>query len=831
MFWKWIRFIILLVICSTIYFIGHFGIPFLKSPVPPIGKLVNPYTGFWQNDDNVDEVPELIEHPDIKAEVTVLWDDRLVPHIFAENNHDLYFTQGYLTANHRLWQMDFLSRVSGGRLSEVIGARAKEFDLFHRRIGLLEAAKQTIDTLKHYPEEYAAIASYTQGVNAYIEQLNRKQYPVEFKLMNYKPEKWTPLKSALILKYMAWDLDGSVIEGQITKAYHAFSDSLFNKFYPAINPYYKPIIPTQNEGDNNRISPLRRNQIRNRTTYQYTMSPRSDLFLPSFLTNSDFTYQKGSNNWVVSGKKSRSGNPILANDPHLSLSLPSLWYENQLISNDVNVYGVSLPGVPMVVIGFNNSVAWGLTYTTSDPIDFTKINFKENSNQYKLEDKWVNARIRQDTIKVKGGENLIATTHITAVGPVIYRDFIPQLGFNSMIPGDNVAMNWTAQQPTLEFLTMYKLNRAKNFEDYKKALPYFSSPGQNFVFASKENDIAIWHTGKFPIRDAEHGRLVSEILCLDDIWSSSIPFEKLPHIKNPEQGFIVSANASPIKGDYPYYLGADDYATFERTNRIVEVLDSIQSIIPYDFQKLQLDTYSLLAEKTLPNLLQQLNKSNLNQTEMDAFNELSSWDYLYDAGSKSASIFDTWIWELRRIIWSDEVVNKNLDWKMPRIDVTSYFVLTDSTLVQYDDKRTEEIESLNDVINISFKNAVAELIEDYGSLNDNWQRGNVNPTYIQSLANLDGFGSKKLQTGGSKRSVNAISGSHGPSWRMIVELGEKPIAYGVYPGGQSGNPGSFYYNNFVNDWARGNYFELLYLQDKDSTNKIMATTTFKQGEE
>ena len=832
MFWKWTRLILLLVICSVIYFVGHFGIPFLQNPIPPMGKLVNPYTGFWQNDDNADQVPEMIEHADLKSEVTVLWDKRLVPHIFADNNHDLYFTQGYITASHRLWQMDFLSRVSGGRLSEVVGSRAKEFDLFHRRIGLLESAKKVIDTLQHYPEEYAAVENYTKGVNAYIADLQQKNFPIEFKLMNYHPEEWTVLKTALILKYMAWDLDGTVSDRYITESSKVFSDSLFQELYPSINPYYEPIVPSRASVENpQQQRTIRRNSSSRIPSNEYSSVPTSDKFLPSFLTNIDNDYQKGSNNWVISGAKSRSGNPILANDPHLSMSLPSLWYETQLVSDDVNVYGVSLPGVPMIVIGFNENIAWGFTYTTSDPIDFTKIEWNEEGDQYKMDGQWINPRIRQDTIKVTGGENLITSTMITEAGPVIYKDSIPRFGFNSMIPGANIAMNWTAHQPTLEFLTMFQMNRAANYNDYKAALPYFSAPGQNFVFASNEGDIAIWHNGDFPVRDEAEGRFVNDTLRSDGLWKEMIPFEQLPNTKNPEENFISSANASPVKENYAYYLGVDDYATFERTNRIVEVLDSLQSIIPFDFQKLQLDNYSLLAEKLLPVLLTRLPQQQLSDNEKDVYSELAAWDYEFDADAKSASVFNAWIWELRRAIWKDEVDDEDLAWMMPRIDVTAQFVLTDSTLVQYDNRNTEKVESLNDIILASYQTAISDLVENYGSLNDAWQWGNVNPTRIASLANLDGFGSANLQTGGSKRSVNAISGTHGPSWRMIVELGEEPTAYGVYPGGQSGNPGSAYYDSFVDDWASGNYYELKFLKNKEQQNGIIATTTVKQSEE
>ena len=816
MFWKWFRLILLGVICATIYFVAQFGIPFLQNPVPPVGKLVNPYTGFWQNDSNYDDMPKEVNSIRLSEPVQVIWDERLVPHIFAQNNYDLYFTQGYIHAKHRLWQMDFISRVSGGRLSEIVGIKAKEYDLFHRRIGLLASAQLQLEVLKKHPDQLKALEAYADGVNTLISELDPKDYPIEFKLMNYKPEKWSPLKSALILKYMAWDLDGSYQRGNLRNSQKYLTDSVFQELYPLENPFYDPIIPES-------ITTTKRRQRQNPIpSYQYQFGSYSQptanvsfskQFLPSFLTDIDPDYQKGSNNWVVSGKKTRSGNPILANDPHLSLSLPSLWYENQLMNPEMNVYGVSLPGVPMIVIGFNEDVAWGFTYCTSDPIDFTRIEMNEDKTQYKIDEQWENLLVREDTIRVLGASNAIYKTLITKVGPIIYQDSIPKFDFNSIVPDPNVAMNWTAQYATHEFEAMYKLNRAKNFAEYKKAIQGFTSPGQNFAFASKDGDIAIWHNGGFPIRPMEQARFIVDTLKSEQIWTDYIPFNELPHSINPSRGYLSSANQSPVKGNYPYYLGSDDYSSFERGNRINQVLDSLNAIVPFDFQKLQLDNYSLLAEKFMPLFIQQIELMQLNDDEKDAFAELKAWNYKYSPYSKAPVIFNHLYRTVFNLIWNDEVP-QNISWKRPRVDVTLNLILTDPESEFIDNKQTPNVEDLHQIVSQAFEETVKDIVEQYGSLNEKWRWADVNPTKIKSLANIKGFGSENLITGGSKRNVNAISGHHGPSWRMIVEVGEQPKAYGVYPGGQSGNPGSSNYDNFIDDWESGNYFEIQFLTDE-----------------
>lgn len=885
MFWKWFRFIILLLLTSTIYFVGEFGVPFLTQEIPPVGRLVNPYTGFWKNNQNQDQLLAEVNHSKLNNKVTVLWDDRRVPHVFAKNDYDTYFTQGFVTAQNRLWQMDFMSRIGSGRLSEVVGIKAIEFDQFNRRIGLLESAQKTLDTLKTQDTEFSALKAYSDGVNAWIDQLSEKDYPVEFKLMNYKPEYWSPLKSAVILKYMAWDLDAGTLDKYITNAKKALPDSLFQQMYPLENPFTTPIVESeyqrkerkwikqskriqkQNKKQNKkqrstRIAPSKSSSqslqkenstIINKTEPQQYQQEKpkqikptvphrpapiqkkdpsilgypssSNQFLPTQMIDIDRSYQKGSNNFAVSGSKSRSGAPILANDPHLNLSLPSLWFEIQLNNGfDMNVYGASLPGVPMIVIGFNENSAWGLTYTTSDPIDFTYIQLNDEKSQYKLDNDWENPRIREDTIVVKNASPIIHKTLITKFGPIIYTDSLPTRSFNAMIPDYNVAMNWTAHQPSLEFVTINRLNRAKNLDDYKKAIPYFNSPGQNILFASKENDIAIWHRGLFPNRKAEQARFVLDTAKLEYAWSEFIPHEELPHSINPKKGYIESANQMPALGIHNYYLGSDQYYSFERSSRISNVLDSLERITTHDLQKLQIDNHSLLGQYLVPHLQKQIKKENLSSEELDVFNELNTWNFQFNASSKAPLIFETWLTEIQKAIWADEVIHPTNEWQMPRQDVLLDMILNDSTSIYFDNKNTSKIETKNDIIQESFKVTVLNLTKRYGSLNDQWRWGNANPTVIPSIAKIKGFGTNKIATNGSKHSVNALSGNNGPSWRMVVELGDTPKAFGIYPGGQSGNPGSRYYNNFIDDWVKGQYYELKLLKNQDDDEQAIFKT-------
>ncbi|MBX2845032.1 MAG: penicillin acylase family protein [Saprospiraceae bacterium] len=793
MFFKWFRFIVLLLVCSALFYVLNTGIMGSGNPIPPMGKLVNPFTGFWQNNQKTDRIPEMLSFSGLTSSAEIAWDERRVPHVFAENDHDLYFLQGYLTASNRLWQMDFLTRASSGRVSEILGTRAIEYDRFHKRIGLERSAQAMLDTLKNYPDQIAMLSAYRDGVNAYVNALRPKNYPVEFKLLNYKPEEWTMLKSCVMAKAMAWDLNGQPEDAQMTNARKALSDSLFNVLYPFQEPYYEPIIP---EGDS-----LALNQAPVESAWKTI-----DHFVPAKDLGPNYT--KGSNNWVVSGSKTKSGMPILANDPHLGLNLPSIWYEIQLSTPEQNVYGVSLPGVPTVVIGFNENVAWGLTNCQSDFIDFYEIDFADDRTTYTVEGKSFKTEILLDTIKVKGGPSIVDTLYQTNYGPIIFTDSVAQNSFNWMIPGPNMAMKWTAHAPTTEFLTFRALNRAANLDDYKAALEHFKAPCQNIVFGSNTNDIAIWHKANFPIRDAS-ARFVQPAT-LSNNWKDVIPQEELPHSINPSQGFLQSANQPPVKGDYAYYLGRDGYISYQRSNRIHEELFYMEDITSQDLQLLQIDSYSVLARDILPTMINLVDTVALNQDELDALAELENWNYEFNANSKAPGVFQAWFRQLSRDTFRDEV-DTLLNWQYPSTEVLLDLIVSDSLSVAFDSKFTPAIEDRTSIVNASYKTAVQILVERYGSLNESWEYGNVKPLTIGHLAGIDGFGRFGLRPNGSKRAVNAIGSDHGPSWRMVVELGETPSGFGIYPGGQSGHPGSAYYDAFIDDWVLGKHYELLFL--------------------
>ncbi|MBT3631175.1 MAG: penicillin acylase family protein, partial [Candidatus Marinimicrobia bacterium] len=375
-----------------------------QGSIPPLGKFLNPFAGFWQNGEKLDHIDEVLDVKGLRDEVQVVWDERHVPHIFAENTYDIYFAQGFLTARHRLWQMEFQTHVAAGRVSEIIGEKAVEFDRLQRRRGLLMAAETTIQYMSEDPETHIILQAYANGVNAWIESLTPATLPLEYKLLNYEPEVWSTMKTALLLKFMAWDLTGRNSEMDMSIIQATLGEEFVNTYYPENTPRTDPVIPA--------AKPWRFD----------AMEPDSipPSFIPQFvrdLRKSEPDPDNGSNNWAVSGTKTASGYPMLANDPHLGLNLPSIWYEIQLTTPDMNVYGVSMPGAPAVIVGFNKDVAWGVTNAGSDVMDWFEIEFKDDSyTEYLYMDEWIKSDLRIEEIFVRDGDTVLDSFAVTRFG-------------------------------------------------------------------------------------------------------------------------------------------------------------------------------------------------------------------------------------------------------------------------------------------------------------------------------------------------------------------------------------------------------------------------------
>ena len=762
---------------------------------PAAGRFLSPFHGFWQNAETGRppaeselRLPGLLEH------VTVLYDERRAPHVFAKNDRDLYFAQGYITAKDRLWQMEFQTMAAAGRLAEILGPGVLERDRYQRRVGLLYAARNALREIMDEPDTRLSVSAYTGGVNAYISSLNEKDYPIEYKLLGYAPEPWTPLKCAVLIKSMAWILSGRNVDLAMNNTLDRFGEEVVRDLFSNPTLGEDTVIPRGTPWDFEPRSVIR---------------PDTPLMRGSIGTGSGS--EIGSNNWAVSGTGTASGYPLLANDPHLDLSLPSLWYEIQLIGPTLNVYGVSLPGGPGVIIGFNRHLAWGLTNAGTDVSDWYEITFRDETlKEYRHGDGWRAVETVIEEIGVRGGETFRDTVRYTHHGPVVWDSDSAAVAWQG-VPSRH-AFRWVAHDGGNDWLTSHRLNAARGYDDFVAALTNLTAPAQNFAYADVEGNIAIWHSGKFPVRWEGQGVFLADGSDPLHDWQDWIPHAHKPHVRNPERGFVSSANQRPTDPSYPYWLG-DVYSSPTRARRINERLAEIKDITHEDFRSLQLDTQNLHARSVLPVLLPFIDPQMLDPDQAAAYRTLRDWDYFADADRIAPSVFHVWWMDLHWAIWKDELAAPNIQY--PSTDRTVKLILDEPDARWFDNTRTEPVETLADIARSTFASACTDLTFRLGPMGDSWKWGRYRGADIGHLLRIPEFSRMDLFVGGGLGIVNSTSGGHGPCWRMIVSLGPEVKAWGIYPGGQSGNPGSRHYDNFVDTWVRGELDELLFMKSPE----------------
>lgn len=783
--------------------------------IPPIGKFLNPVSGFWQNAESTNSSSGTeLQLDGLRDKVIVRYDEHHIPHIFAKNDHDLYYVQGYLTAKDRLWQMDIQTRAAAGRLSEVVGPKALDIDRYHRRIGMTYGANNTLKGLMKDSISKMTVMAYSDGVNSYISHLNKKDYPIEFKLLDYAPEKWEYINCAYLLKNMSETLSGGSDDFEMTNNLKVFGAKTVRDLFPDYPFHEDPIIPAGTKWD---FKPLP------------LPKPSAD-----FIANTSDTIKPqkivpgvGSNNWAIAGSKSANGFPILANDPHLNLTFPSIWYQVQLSSPTVNVYGVSLPGAPEVIIGYNQNISWGVTNVDADVLDWYQIKFKDQSKtEYWYDNKWVETSKKVEEIKVRGQATVYDTVFYTLHGPVVYDKIAQRPKGRTNVPvGD--AMRWIAHDESDDFQTFYLLNRAKNYDDYRKALTYFTSPAQNFIFADREKDIAITPNGKLPLKFRDQGKFVMDGSDPANNWQGWIPADQNPTVKNPPRGFVSSANQSSTDQTYPYYINWR-FEQYYRASRINGRLTAMNKATVDSMRLLQMDTYSTLARDVLPTMLKYINPATLNENQAKGLSIIKNWDKYYAEDSEGASIFDAWWDNFFHLTWDDKFSRKDIALNFPSYDQTARLLLTEPGSIWFDNSATKNKETCSDIVNMALQQAIDGLVKTKGQPGKKWAWGLVKETFINHLANLPGFGTGSFSAGGRGNVVNALRWNTGPSWRMVVQLGPKVKGYGVFPGGESGNPGSHYYDDMFDTWKNGQLNELLFLHSADEkSDRVKSTLILK----
>ncbi|MGQ9863259.1 MAG: penicillin acylase family protein [Bacteroidia bacterium] len=751
--------------------------------IPPLGKFFSPYIGFWQNAEPPHIQPlRHLRIPQIEDSVVVIWDTRWIPHLYARKELDLYRVQGYLQAYLRLWQMEMQSNAAAGCLSKYLGERTLEFDRAMRRLGMPVAAQRALQEIQKDSLSRTILEAFTQGVNAYIRSLSYKNLPLEYKLLDYEPESWSPLRSAYLIKYMAYDLSVRAPDKYLTRMLQRYTPKTLDSLYPSHLPISRPTLDPK---------PW--------TVLAPPPMPPETLYSTRYLMDSLWTMENdpewlGSNNWAVDGKRTASGYPLLANDPHLRLTLPSIWLEMHLEAPGLSTYGVSLLGAPGIIIGYNRCAAWGVTNVGPDAWDFYHLTYADpGRKKYRYADTILDVSFRIETLYVRGKGILYDTVAYTHWGPVPYRKGetipLPLRGKGREVPVD-CAARWLGAEPSNELLTFYFLNRACGIEDLKNALRHFGSPAQNFAYADTLGNIALWAAGKYPRKWKDQGKYVLDAANPMHHWQGWLSLEEAPHEINPLRHFVSSANTVPADTSYPFYLGWY-FALPERATRIYDRLSQLTHATVDSLRHLQLDTYRPPAAWVLPKLLQ------LIDSPLDTFSRaLQKWDYTYRSQSIAPSLYQKWFRAIHEAIWADDVPERLPEW-----DVTYHLVLHAPNWHWVDNRRTPQKETLTDIVRQSW-----EKVTQWASrINpDSLQWAYQRNMYIRHLGSIPGMGHRHLiRADGSGDVICAIGSTSGPSWRMVVDLTPPVKGYGIYPGGQSGNPGSFHYEDFIDSWEKG----------------------------
>jgi penicillin amidase len=765
----------------------------------------------------------------LSDKVLIQYDCYGVPHITASNDSDLFFAQGYVTAKDRLWQMEYNRRLVAGRLAEILGQSLVEQDYEIRRLGLYRSSVATYETLSDDMKNLSA--AFAAGVNHYI-QTNKNNLPREFKVLGYVPEPWHAVDSISIPRMMFWHLSGSLEE-----------ELMLAKLVKELGPEKALELVSNKPADPE--THIKWKQAAALLPMDFGSAPFPILSaLADFSQSSGAVRAIGSNNWVIDGKKSATGAPILANDPHLTLTNPAVWHEVHLTGPGLNVIGSTFPGVPGVIIGHNEHIAWGVTNVGYDVCDLytEKLDPEKKGNYlYKGESK----QFRKVTEKIKyksdGGmkevdRDILYTVH----GPVVDEQ-----------EGQVLALRWTGHEPSTEFKYMYLLNRASNLEEFRDALNYYQLGAQNFLYADIDGNIFYQPTGKVPIRNG------LPYLPLDGSsgeseWTGYIPYESLPRALNPEEHFIATANARPVDTTYPYYIGYF-FDIGYRVKRIKDLLQAKDKLTFEEVQAIQADDYVLAAERLKPQLLAAIEAERdlLPERTYSAAALVKNWDNYSTTDSVACTIFNKWLERIAENTLRDDLGEESLKYWGADPDIIVVLLVRsanrdDLKFDWFDNTKSPAHETKYHVIALSLQQAVEGLSFTYGYDTQGWTWGKIHQlTLVHGLKSLD----KKYNNGpyprrGCNDTVNNgafsffqndFASGLGPSLRMTVEL--RPgveHAENVIPGGECGEPQSPHYQDQLIDfWMKNKAHPMLFTKEQiqGSVEETMTLVPAQQAEE
>ncbi len=720
----------------------------------------------------------------LKAVVTVRRDARSIPYIEASNDADLYFAQGYTTASDRLWQMDLMRRLARGQTAEIFGKATLEEDKRWRRFGFSKIADESLQHLQ--ADLRLALDAYSKGVNSYIATLDDKSIPVEFRILQYRPRHWTPSDTIVIGKILADALSSTWRQDLLKASLQNFPKDKFADLANQITPY--DVVLFGKDVNVKKISTNAGQFFEVPTESLVSRADEDELQRKNSLSRIGFFAEElaASNNWVISGKRTVDGKPILANDPHLQPTAPGIWYLTHLSNASVRVSGVTFPGVPGIVLGHNENIAWGATNVGPDVQDLYLEAF-DAEGKYKTPSGWATPIIRKEEIRVRANplkpetEVVLLDVIETRNGSIILED-----------GGKKYALKWTARDPkNNDFAAFYQLNRAKNWDEFKGSLRNYRGATQNFVYADVKGNIGWYAAGAIPIRKTGDGSLPFDGTTDDGEWTGYIPFEELPHLYNPAEGLIVTANQRIVGTDYKYGQMSRDAAPPWRASRLYNLLSAEKKATMDTIGAAQYDAFNI----PLSNLAGEIVRQNGASEETRIM--LRNWDGRMSPDSKAALVLNEIRLCLANKIAED---NKPVPANLIRERILDWAVRENSA--RWLPKQFADYPAL---LKTCDSEAVAGLAARYGSDRDKWIWGNISKSrFDHPLAAVPLIGGQfaipQVGLNGSGQTPNVASFV---SMRLIASPGNWDETHHVIPLGQSGDPKSAHFKDQFESWKSG----------------------------
>ncbi len=757
-----------------------------------------------------------ISSKQISSDIEIYRDSMAIPYIIANDDEDAAFALGYVHAQERLFTMDLARRAGAGRLSEILGSETIPFDLMFRTVGIRRMAEMIKSRMDKH--SLKILEAYSNGINLYIDQA-KGHYPVEFDILNYSPYKWKPLDCLIMGRMMAWELNVSW-----------WTDVVFSELVQKLgDEKVKEILPDYPENAPFIIPP--------------DLKKMPDI--SSSLMDTDRKFRKffgiegthiGSNNWIVNKQMSASGAPIIANDPHLGYSAPGKWYAAVIRSKDWNAEGYTLPGVPVFVIGKNQNISWVLTNIMLDDADFYVEKIDSSGKNYFYDNKWYPLQIIKDTINVKDSASVPFTIKITRHGPIIsgihpYKVLYP----DTRIDTSAVTMRWTAQDYSDEFTAFLKINKAKDWKEFKAAFSTYAVPGQNFVYGDDKGNIGYVFGGKLPLRGEQNPTFVMDGTLSKNDWKGYVPQNEIPDLFNPPDNYIASANNKTIK-NFKYHI-SNLWEPPSRIERITELLHSKQKQSVSDYMKYQMDFVSPYAKELTGYILNAFNNVRITDANLKLTIELfQNWNYEMDQYSQVPAIYAVFFNHLLQNIYKDkmghDMYNEFLfTTNVPYRSVMQLMEKPDSWW--FDDQSTSRIEDRDEVIRKSLSEALTDLETKFGKDLKEWQWGKLHHAVFKHA--FSGFSSivdnviniGPFEIGGDGTTIfnteypfyesiekfprfrhSEFENNLGPSMRYIYDFSKPDEFYMILTTGESGNIMSDHYSDMSQMWLRGKYLRI-----------------------